>query len=323
MLIPPTFDDLVTAHSFVSRHLRRTPLVPVPGLSEALGCDYYAKCENLQPVGVFKVRGGVHLMGTLPSGEAKRGAISASTGNHGLSIAYAGRRFGVPVVMYGPEANANPVKMQAIRDLGAEVRLHGRNFDEALVEAEKAGREQGLRFVHTANEPKLVAGVAGAALEIFEDLPDAEVIIAPVGGGSCAAGCCLVAKQLRPGTRVIAVQSDRAPAVWQAFQNRALEPHPRMETIHEGLATRVPFDLTCRVLWQLLDDFVLVTDDEINRAIQLLARHGRLVAEGAGAASLAAAVKLQDQLRGKKVVGILSGGNIPMDRLAGALASPG
>jgi threonine dehydratase len=321
MLTPPTFDEIVTARSFVGRYLPRTPLLPVPGLSEWLGCEYYAKCENLQPVGAFKVRGGVNLLGTLPPEDAKKGAVSASTGNHGLSIAYAGHRFGVPVVMYGPETNANPVKMQSIRDLGAEVRLHGRNFDEALVEAGKVAREQGLRLIHTANEPRLVAGVAGVALEILEELPDAEVLIVPVGGGSCAAGCCLVAKQLRPRTQVVAVQSERAPAMWRAFQTRSLEPHPRMETIHEGLATRVPFDLTCRVLWQLLDDFILVSDEEISRAISLMARHARLVAEGAGAASLAAAVKLRDRLRGKKVVGILSGGNIPIDRLAAALAN--
>jgi threonine dehydratase len=324
MLIPPTFADIVAARSFVGRHLPRTPLVRVPGLSEWLGCEHYVKCENLQPIGVFKLRGGINLLGTLPAAAATRGSISASTGNHGLSIAYAGHRFGIPVVMYGPETNANRVKMQAIRDLGAEVRLHGRNFDEALVEAEKVGREQGLRFVHVANEPKLVAGVAGMALEIFEDLPDPDVIIVPVGGGSGAAGSCLVAKQVRPETQVIAVQSERAPAVWQAFQSRSLDAHPRMETIHEGLATRVPFDLTCGILWRLLDDFVLATDEEISRAIPLLARHARLVAEGAGAASLAAAIKVKDRLRGKKVVGILSGGNIPMDRLSGVLAgAPG
>jgi threonine dehydratase len=174
--------------------------------------------------------------------------------------------------------------------------------------------------VHTANEPKLIAGVAGLALEIFDDLPDVDVILAPVGGGSCAAATCLVAKQVRPRTQVIAVQSERAPAVWQAFQSRTLEPHPRMETIHEGLATRVPFELTSGILWRLLDDFVLATDEEITEGIPLLARHGRLVAEGAGAATLAAAVKLKDRLQGKEVVGVLSGGNIPMERLAGALA---
>jgi threonine dehydratase len=318
-MTPPAFEEILAARTFVRRHLRPTPLVLVPGLSESLGCEYYAKCENLQPVGAFKVRGGIHLIGTTAREEIGAGAVSASTGNHGLSIAYAGRLFGVRVVIYAPAANANPAKMQAIRDLGAEVRLHGRDFDEARVEAMRVADAEGLRFIHTANEPRLIAGVAGIALEIFDDLPDVDVIIVPVGGGSCAAACCLVAKHVRPRTEVIAVQSERAPAAWQAFRSRTLQPHDRMETIHEGLATRVPFELTSGILWRLLDDFVLATDEEITKGIPLLARHGRLVAEGAGAASLAAAIKLKDRLRGKKVVGVLSGGNLTMDRLAGAL----
>ena len=321
MMTPPTFEEILEAQVFVRRHLGPTPLVHLPALSEALGFEYYAKCENLQPVGAFKVRGGIHLLGTAGRNEIGAGAISASTGNHGLSVAYAGRRFGIPVVIYAPAPNVNVAKMQAIRDLGAEVRLHGRDFDEARVEAQRVAQAEGLRFVHTANEPRIIAGVGGIALEIFEDLPDVDVIIAPVGGGSCAAGACLVAKHVRPRTQVIAVQSDRAPAAWQAFQNRTLEPHPRMETVHEGLATRVPFELTSRIMWELLDDFVLATDEEITAGIPLLARHGRLVAEGAGAASLCAAIKLKDRLRGKKVVGILSGGNITMDRLSGALGA--
>lgn len=316
----PTFDEIVAARAFVDQHLAPTPLLRVPALSDRLGCDYYAKCENLQPVGAFKVRGGIHLIGTAPADELRGGVISASTGNHGLSIAYAGRRFGVRVVIYGPAENANPAKMQAIRDLGAEVRLFGRDFDEARAEAERFARAEGSRFVHTANEPKIVSGVGGMILEIFDALPDVDVIIAPVGGGSCAAASCLVAKHLRPATRVVAVQSEAAPAVWQAFRTRSLEPHPRMETVHEGMATRVPFELTSHVLWRWLDDFVVLSDAEIERAIPLLARHARLVAEGSGAASLAAALHLEDSLRGKKVVGLLTGGNLPLDRLSHALA---
>src|SRR5882762_827615 len=139
------------------------------------------------------------------------------------------------------------------------------------------------------------------------------------GGGSCASGNCIVARQLKPGVRVIAVQSEQAPAMWHAWKTRTLDPYPTMETEHEGLATRVPFELTNQILWDLLDDFVLVSDQEINHAIRLLAQHAKQVAEGAGAASLAAAIKLGDQLRGKKVVGILSGGNIPLDRFAAML----
>jgi threonine dehydratase len=313
---PPTFNDILAARDFVGQYLPRTPLVRVEKLSEMLGCDYYAKLENLQPVGAFKVRGGVNLVGTASSQEKRAGLVSASTGNHGQSIAYAGRLFGAKVIIYAPIENVNESKMQAMRDLGATVRLHGRDFDEARVEAERVAREEGYRYVHSANEPKLIAGVGTIGLEILDDLPDVDVIVAPAGGGSCASGNCLVAKHLKPHVRIIAVQSEAAPAMWHAWRNRTLDPYPTMETEHEGLATRVPFEMTNQILWELLDDFVLVTDEEINAAIRLLAQHAKQVAEGAGAASLAAAIKLRDQLRGKKVVGILSGGNISMERFA-------
>jgi threonine dehydratase len=306
----------MAAREFVGQYLPKTPLVRSRKLSEILDCDYYLKCENLQPVGAFKVRGGINLVGTATDQEREAGLVSASTGNHGQSIAYAGQLFGARVIIYAPAENVNQTKMQSMRDLGAEVRLHGRDFDEARLEAERIARQEGHRYVHSANEPALIAGVGTIGLEIFDDLADVDVIIAPAGGGSCASGNCIVAKQINPRVRVIAVQSEQAPAMWHAWKNRKLEPYPTMETEHEGLATRVPFELTNRILWNLLDDFVLVSDEEINDAIRLLAQHAKQVAEGAGAASLAAAIKLGDQLQGKKVVGILSGGNIPMNRFA-------
>lgn len=303
----------------VSRHLPKTPLLRSSALSRLLDCDYYAKCENLQPVGAFKVRGGVNLIGSLGPDEKRRGVISASTGNHGQSLAFAGRLFGVRVVIYAPAENINPLKLQAMRELGAEVRLFGRDFDAAREEVERVATE-GLRYVHSANEPQLIAGVATMGLEIVEDLPEPDVILVPVGAGSGACGIGIVARQLRPQAQVIGVQSERAPAVWHAWKERHLAPWPVMETIHEGLATRVPFELTTTILRDVLDDFILVSDEEINTAIQLLARHARLVAEGAGAAALAAAIGLHEQLRGRKVVGILSGGNIPLDVYATLLA---
>ena len=316
---PPTFNDISIAREFVGQYLPKTPLVRVEKLSEILGCDYYAKLENLQPVGAFKVRGGVNLVGTATDEEKNAGMISASTGNHGQSIAYAGRLFGARVIIYAPVENVNETKMQAMRDLGAEVRLHGRDFDEARGAAERVAQAEDYRYVHSANEPKLIAGVGAIGLEIFDDVPDVEVIIAPAGGGSCASGNCIVAQHLNPNVRVIAVQSERAPAMWHAWRNRKLAPYPTMETKHEGLATRVPFELTNKILWELLDDFVLVSDEEIDAAIRLLVQHAKQVAEGAGAASLAAAIKLRDQLQGKKVVGILTGGNIPPDRFAATI----
>ena len=319
-MLPPNFEDILAAREFIAPYLPKMPLVRVEKLSEELGCDYYVKLENLQPTGAFKVRGGVNLVGTASEQERRAGLISASTGNHGQSIAYAGRLFGARVIIYAPNENVNESKMQAMRDLGAEVCLHGHDFDEARLEAERLAQTEGYRYVHSANEPKLIAGVGTIGVEIFEDLPDVEVIIAPAGGGSCASGTSIVASHKNPKARVIAVQSESAPAMWHAWKNRTLDPYPTMKTEHEGLATRVPFELTNKILWELLDDFVLVTDEEINDAIRLLAQHAKQVAEGAGAASLAAAIKLGDRLRGKKVVGILTGGNIPLKRFAAVMA---
>ena len=318
-MIPPTFADIVAAREAISEFLPRTPLVRLNKISQVLDCDYYAKLENLQPTGAFKVRGGINLVRnevTTTGNEKQVTLITASTGNHGQSIAYAGRLFGTRVIIYAPTENVNESKMQAMRDLGAEVRLHGRDFDEARLEVERLAREEGYRYVHSANEPLLIAGVGTAAAEIFEVLPDVDVIIAPAGGGSCASGACIVARELNPNARVFAVQSDAAPAVWHAYQNRSLDSYPTMQTVHEGLATRVPFEMTNKILWDLLADFLLVSDEEINDAIRVLARDAKQVAEGAGAASLAGAFKLREKLRGKKVVGILTGGNIPPERFA-------
>ena len=320
---PPIFADIVAAREAISEFLPRTPLVRLNKISELLECDYYAKLENLQPTGAFKVRGGINLVRNEVSAaghEKQVTLITASTGNHGQSIAYAGRLFGARVIVYAPAENVNESKMQAMRDLGAEVRLHGRDFDEARLEVERLAREEGYRYVHSANEPLLIAGVGTLSAEIFEDLPDLDLIIAPAGGGSCASGACIAAHEMNPNAQVYAVQSAGAPAMWHAYQNRSLDPSPTMQTVHEGLAARVPFELTNRILWDLLADFLLVSDEEINQSIRVLARDAKQVAEGAGAAALAGAFKLGEKLRGKKVVGILTGGNIPPERFSRLIA---
>jgi len=316
----PVFADVVAAREFVSAYLPKTPLVRSPKISAALGCDYYLKLENLQQTGAFKVRGGVNLVGQAARRGDNRPIVTASTGNHGQSIGYAGRLFNTRVIIYAPAENVNPAKLQAMRDLGAEVRLHGRDFDEARFETERVAAAEGFRYVHSANEAALIACVGTIGLEIFEDLADVDVIIAPAGGGSCASGNCLVAHELNPNVKVIAVQSAGAPAMWHAWRNRNLDPYPTMNTEHEGLATRFPFEMPSRILWELLADFVLATDEEINEAIRILARDAKQLVEGAGAASLAAAFKLRDELRGKKVVGVVTCGNLPLDRFARVLA---
>lgn len=315
----PTSADVDDAVQFIGPHLSSTPLVRSGGLSMMLGCDYAVKCENLQPVGAFKVRGGVNLVGRLSDEDRRAGLTSASTGNHGQSIAWAGRLFGTSVVIYAPADGANPAKLEAMRNLGAEVRQHGKDFDEARVTAEQAAGAEGRRFVHSANEPHLIAGVGTMGVEILEMAPEMETILVPIGGGSGAAGMCLAVKARNPDIEVIGVQSASAPAAWRAWHEHRLDIEAETSTLHEGMATRVPFEMTMQILWQQLDDFILVEDAEVDAAIRLLAQEVRVVAEGAGAASLAAAVKLRQRLTKRQVCGVLSGGNLPLARYADIL----
>ena len=171
-LRPPRFDDVVAARALIGRYLRKTPLIAAPALSELLGCDYYLKAEIFQPTGAFKVRGGINFMRTLTEKEKRREFVSASAGNHGQSLAYGARLFGAHMIIYMPAENPNRYKLEAIRKMGAEVRTHGRDTEEAVLEAQRVARDEGLRYVHHANEPKLIAGVGTMALEIFENLPD-------------------------------------------------------------------------------------------------------------------------------------------------------
>jgi threonine dehydratase len=303
-----TLTDVLEARRRISPHLRATPLYPYPGLGELLGAELWVKHENHQPVGAFKVRGGVNLVSELSEDERSRGLITASTGNHGQSVAYAARIYGVTARICVPEA-ANPVKLDAMRALGAELVVHGKDFDEAREYCELLAAKHGYRYVHSGNEPLLIAGVGTGTLEILQERPDVDAIVVPIGGGSGAAGACIVAKAIRPDIQVIGVQSDAAPAAFRSWQARALL-EGEMATMAEGLATRVPFELPQLILWEHLDDFVLVSEDEIRRANRLMIEHTRNLVEPAGAAPLAAALSLGDRLRGKRIALVLSGGNI-------------
>jgi threonine dehydratase len=309
----PTLADVLEARRSIARYLRPTPLYGYASLDELLGTEVFVKHENHQPMGAFKVRGGVNLVSRLTPDERRRGVIAASTGNHGQSIAFAARLFGVRATICVPEA-ANPVKVASMRGLGAELVFHGRDFDAAREHCEQLASEHGFRYVHSGNEPLLIAGVATQTLEILDEQPGVEVVIVPIGGGSGAAGACIVAKSVNPEVKVIGVQSDAAPAAYRSWRERRLVDD-RMETFAEGLATRSPFELPRRILWRLLDDFVLVSDDEIRTAQAKLIETTRNVVEAAGAAPLAAALRLRDQLVGKRVALIASGGNVSLEQL--------
>jgi threonine dehydratase len=316
---PPTFQDVLEARKRIEPHLRPTALHNWPALDELVRADVWVKHENHQPVGAFKVRGGINLVSQLSEDERKRGLVTASTGNHGQSIAFAARLHGVRAIVCVPE-EANPLKVGAIRALGAEIVEHGSDFDEAREHCEQLAKEHGYRYVHSGNEPHLIAGVATQALEVLEEQPETDVIIVPVGGGSGAAGACIAANGINPEVEVIAVQSEAAPAAFHAWKTRELAGDV-MRTVAEGLATRVPFELPQRILWESLDDFVLVGEEEIRTATRLMIEGTRNLVEPAGAAPLAAAIRLRERLEGQRVALICSGGNISLDQLRAVLRS--
>jgi len=314
-----TLADVRAAAERIRPHLRPTPLYPYAGLDRLLGAEVRVKHENHQPVGAFKVRGGVNLVAQLSEDERRTGLIAASTGNHGQSIAYAARLFGVAARICAPEG-VNPVKLDAMQSLGAEVIVQGKDFDEAREHCEALASEHGYRYVHSGDEPQLIAGVGTGTLEIVDELPDVDAIVVPIGGGSGAAGACVVAKATRSSIEVIGVQSEAAPAAFRSWHARALI-EDEMATFAEGLATRVPFELPQQILWEHLDDFLLVAEDELRNATRLMIEHTRNLVEPAGAAPLAAALKLRDRLRGKRVALVASGGNISPAQLAALFAS--
>ncbi|MDQ2913675.1 MAG: pyridoxal-phosphate dependent enzyme [Chloroflexota bacterium] len=313
-----TFDDVLAARQFLASHLRPTPLIRREAVCAALGVEALLKCESALPTAAFKVRGGLNLLGRDPT--AKAGVIAASTGNHGQSLAYAGKTFGIPVTIVAP-VGANPLKLEGMRGYGATIVEHGVDFDEAREECERRAAAGGVRYVHSGNEPYLIAGVATAALEVLEERPDIDVLIVPVGGGSGAAGACIVAKHMKPSIQVIAVQSEGAPAAYLSWRDRRPHESGPIRTFAEGLATRTSFDLPRRILIDLLDDFVLVSDEDLYRAMRVLLVAGHQVAEGAGAAATAAALKLRDQLRGKTVAVWISGANATAESIQRALAA--
>jgi threonine dehydratase len=311
----PTYADVVAAQQVVHQQLAPTPLYEWPALSQLLGCRYYLKHENHTPTTAFKVRGGLNVVARLPEEQKRRGIIGCTTGNHGQSLAYACRRFGVRCVLVVPET-VNPDKLVAMRALGAEVALHGRDFDDARVHCETLAGREGLRYIHSANEPDLIAGVGTYALEIVEALPEPDVVLVPVGLGSGICGAGLVLAERCPRARLIGVQAEGAPAVTLSWRAGRPVETAAPDTFAEGVATRVPASLTLEIMRRLVHDMILVSDEEMREGIRVLLRLTHNLAEGAGAASTAAAWKLRDQLAGKTVVGVLSGGNLDIRELA-------
>ena len=315
----PTLHDVISARGRIAPYVWRTPLHHYLGLDALLDAEVWVKHENHQRLGAFKMRGGINLLSRLTDEEKRRGVITASSGNHGQSIAYAAGILGVKCIVCVPEG-ANPGKVEAIRNLGAEVVHHGPYFDITNEYAQRLAKEEGYRYIHAVNEPLLIAGVGTYTLEILEDLPDVDYIIVPLGGGSGACGTCIVAKTVNPDIKVIAVQAESAQAAYLSWKTGDIVEAP-MESAAEGLATGRGYELPQSILRDLLDDFILVSDAEMEQAIVTHLEKTHNLTEHAGAASLAGALKIKDQLRGKKVALVMSGGNLSLDHLKTALAN--
>ena len=311
----PTIQDVYDARRMIAGHVLRTPLRRVPILSDMLEADVWVKFENMQLLGAFKVRGGINLVSRTTPEERALGFVTASSGNHGQSIAYAAQQFGAKCTVFVP-VGANPVKVASMRSMGAIVVEHGPIFDDARVRSETVAREEGMRYVHAANEPMLVAGVATYSLEIHEDLEDIDYIIVPIGAGSGACGASVVSRYLSPKTKVIGVQSDAAPSVylsWQKMEGPTV--NAKMETVAEGIATGSSYDYPVGMLRKYLNDFILVSEEDIRQAIVDMIAATRTLVEHAGATPLAAAEKMRDRIKGRRVVLIASGANLTVEQL--------
>jgi threonine dehydratase len=325
MLIPPTLADIYRARQRLQGVLPRTPLTSYPLLAHEAGFELWVKHENHLPTGAFKVRGGLNLVGTLAGQQKDLRVITASTGNHGQSIALAARHHGVPCTIIVPIGN-NPDKNAAMRAYGAEVVEYGRDFDEAREEVERRVAAGGLRYVHPANEPLLIAGVGTYALEIFEELPSVDVIFVALGGGSGASGLVTVRNALGSAARIIGVQAANADAFARSWRTGTRVVGESANTFAEGMATRVTFDLPFGILSRTgenpgLDDMMTLSEDELAEGVRLALQGTHNLAEGSGAAPLMAAWMQRFKLAGKRVVCVMSGGNLNLSTLRRLLDS--
>jgi threonine dehydratase len=307
-----TIADVRAASDLISRYLPPTPMWSYPVLDAVAGASVLVKHENTQPVGAFKVRGGLTLLASLP--DPGRGTVTYSTGNHAQSMAYASRVFGVPCTVVMPAA-ANPGKVEAVESWGADVVLAGEDLTAAEEYATKLAADTGAHLVSPGDTPELLAGVGTVYLEILEARPDLDVIVVPIGSGSGAAAATIVARALAPDCAVIGVQSTASPSAHEAWRTGEPQTRPNRTRV-EGLATGRSFTLPQRFLRAGLKDFLLVTDDQITEAQRVLASKAHTLAEGAGAAGLAAVLNHPAHFEGREVAIVCTGGNASAAELA-------
>jgi len=313
-----SFQKILEASRKIRNFVTRTPTYHSVVFSQRTGAEVYLKLECFQPVGVFKIRGAVNKIRSLSQSDLKKGLVTSSSGNHGLSVAYAAKIYGAKAVVVVPE-NAVKEKVEAIESYGAEVVKHGKDYDEAYSKALEIQKETGTTFVHPFNDPFVIAGQGTVGLELLEDIPDLNTVIVPVGGGGLISGISVAAKTLNPNIRIVGVQPEGAPAVYRSWKAGRIVEVDSVNTVADGLAARKPLDLTFRIIRKYVDDILLVTEQEIGEAVLALLHEAHILVEPSGAASLAALLFRYHPKPKEKVAVIVSGANTSIDYLASLL----
>lgn len=308
-------EDVLAARRAMGDGLDPSPCAATRSLGRIAGCELTLKLENLQRTGSFKARGALHKLLLLTPEERARGVIAASAGNHAQGVAYHAGRLGIAATIVMPRGTPL-VKASATRELGAEVVLHGGGYDEAAAEAARLAAETSAVPIHAFDDEAIVLGQGTCGLEILEQVPDVEDIVVPVGGGGLIAGIALAVKTIRPDVRVFGVESASAPSLREALRVGAPVTLPPTPTIADGINVRRVGDVPFALAKRYVDDVVTVTDEEVASAVLLLLERAKTVAEGAGAVALAALVNERLPTRGRRVVAVITGGNIDVNLLS-------
>lgn len=307
-----TLRDIEAARRRIRDHIFTTPCARSEYFSRHLGCEAWFKLENLQMTGAFKERGALNRLMLLSPEERARGVITASAGNHAQAVSYHAGRLGIPATIVMPEATPL-IKVSSTRSHGAKVILHGANFDESLVKALALCEEAKSTFIHPFDDEAIIAGQGTVGLELLEQNPFLEVVIVPIGGGGLIAGIACAMKEVNPRVRIIGVETQALPKMQASLAAGKVVTVDVGRTIADGIAVRTPGKLTFPMVQKYVDEVVTVDDEEIANAILLLLEREKTVAEGAGAAGLAAAVNRKIDLEGRKVAMLIGGGNIDVN----------
>jgi len=314
-----TFKAILKAKSAISHYINKTNLIHYSELSRLIGCDAFVKHENHMPTGSFKIRGAINFFHTIDRADVENGVLVSTRGNHGLAMAWAAQWYNIPCTVVVPENN-NPETNRIIEHFGAELIEHGHDFYDAQFYCDELVAAAGYYYVEQGNEPEMLNGIGTMGLEIFEDLPDVDVVICPIGGGAGCASLLKVVQAVNPDVEIIGVQAANAPAFHESLARREWFVLDEAETIADGLAARSVFQLPYVIMKDHIKEVVLLNEEEILEGIRLALMATHNLAEGAGAASIMAALKVKDRLAGKKVVLIMSGGNLDRKHLEQALA---